>query len=107
MNINRSVKNHPKNPTKSDSEDEEDEIVVMPPSHNFPHALKMFKTKGITPCSQGNKRKSGSLNNENSLKMPKIDKFFTQPTPPAFDLTNITSEELIEISINSDPIGKF
>ena len=106
MNINQSVKNHPKNPSKSDSEDEEDEIVVMPLSYNFPHALKMFKSKGVTASNSGNKRKSSSLTNENSLKMPKIDKFFTQPTRPGLSggVQISIESEFIESSINSSEV---
>lgn len=103
MNINRSVKNHPKNPSKSDTEDEEDEIIVMPPSYNFPHALKMFK--GNSSFGSSNKRKSSSSPNENSLKIPKIDKFFTQSSLSALDFSNIPSEEAIENINDSNTIG--
>ena len=102
VSINRSVKNHSRNDESGSEEDEDDEIVVMPTSSNFASALRMFKSRDHKPNISCTKRKNTGLDKENNLKLPKIDKFFTQttqltqPTQSLFNLKNIPSEELIE-----------
>lgn len=81
ININASVKDHPKNDDSDEEEDESENVIGMKPGNKFGEALMKWRNNSIEDITfkQGCKRKTNTEKiSKAQHNCPKIDQFFAK-----------------------------